>query len=353
MSVPTTYNSILTSVTDDRKVSSSKFYSEYHGHLVEHLEILLPNLRATSDSLIWTAGDSSLDNKHWFEDTQPAVGAYMDVLSPPQSKCDVTYWLNYVAQERGVNRMAAINTAVEATTLNERSFRLREQDKFLRDNIREDDILIVSIGGNDVALAPTPCTIFNMLCLLKLPLQWIENGCSCGTVPFDDKCFGCGPSLLSCFGSFPPFAGYFLHLFGPRIESYIRKLTEKTKPRTILVCMIYYPDQNPTPSWANLALGALGYNSNPKKLQAMIRLVFQRAISNIRIPGTQVIPVPLFSVLDGTRSEDYVERVEPSALGGSKMANFIWDIIMERKDPILSPVSPSGAPPLTTMTDRE
>jgi hypothetical protein len=41
------------------------FYGEYHGHKVEHLEKLLPNLRSSSDALIWTCGDSSLDNKYW------------------------------------------------------------------------------------------------------------------------------------------------------------------------------------------------------------------------------------------------------------------------------------------------
>lgn len=49
------------------KVSAARFYSEYHGHRVEHLEALLPELRKSADSLIWTAGDSSLDNKYWYD----------------------------------------------------------------------------------------------------------------------------------------------------------------------------------------------------------------------------------------------------------------------------------------------
>lgn len=48
------------------KVPAKRFYSEWHGHRVEHLEVLLPYLREASDSLIWTAGDSSLDNKYWY-----------------------------------------------------------------------------------------------------------------------------------------------------------------------------------------------------------------------------------------------------------------------------------------------
>lgn len=307
------------------KVSSSRFYGEYNGHRVEDLEILLPRLRSSSDSILWTAGDSSLDNKYWFHESAEAVGAYKEVLEPPRSKCDVTYWLNKVAESS--SRMATINTAVEATTLNERTLRLRPQDKFLRDNIREEDTLVVSIGGNDVALSPSPCTILNMLCLLSLPLGCIENTTSCGAAPCNDCCCGCGPSLLSCGCTCPPCAGYFRHLFGVRVEKYIQQLTSKTKPHKILVCMIYYPDENNVPSWANAALGALGYNKEPAKLQAMIRKTFQMATSNIRIPGSQVIPVPLYHVLDGKRSEDYVARVEPSAIGGRKMAEYILDMM--------------------------
>ena len=49
--------------------------------------------------------------------------------------------------------------------------------------------------------------------------------------------------------------------------------------------------------------------------------------SKIQIPGSEVIPIPLFHTLDGTRSEDYVARVEPSAIGGKKMAEYLLDVI--------------------------
>jgi hypothetical protein len=183
---------------DDSKVDSTSFYSEYHGHKVRHLERLLPKLRESSSNLIWTAGDSSLDNKHWFQSPRPAVGAYQDVLDPPVSNADVTYWLNYLCSpaECSPNNnptrqaMATINTAVEATTLNERTLRLRPQDRFLRDNIQPDDILIVSIGGNDVALYPTPCTIASILGLICcIPSSCLEKGCVCGSVPVRTSIF--------------------------------------------------------------------------------------------------------------------------------------------------------------------
>jgi hypothetical protein len=136
---------------------------------------------------------------------------------------------------------------------------------------------------------------------------------------------------------------------------YIEALTSKTRPKKILVCMIYYPGVDNVPSWANAALSALGYNQNPAKLQLLIRKVFEEATryvwsdsirfilkfrfntlneprthtneSSIRITGTQVIPVPLFVTLDGSRKKDYVGRVEPSAKGGRKMAEQLLDII--------------------------
>lgn len=39
--------------------------------------------------------------------------------------------------------------------------------------------------------------------------------------------------------------------------------------------MIYYPDEANVPSWANAALGALGYDRNPAKIQLLIRKFFE------------------------------------------------------------------------------
>lgn len=334
----------------DSKVNSTSFYSEFHGHRISHLEKLYSPLRESADSLIWTAGDSSLDNKYWFGDRRDAVGAYAQVLDPPISICDVTFWLNYLSLQRydpssegtrGGPKYAAINTAVEATTLNSRCYNLQPQDEFLRDNISKDDILIVSIGGNDVALAPSPCTIATMVGMTHcLPQKAIEKGFTCCSIPVDDYCSGCSTSLVSCGGACPPCLGYLRHLFGTRIEKYIEKITAKTIPKKILVCMIYYLDENKSPSWANVALGALGYNKKPGKVQAMIRKIFLEGVSNIKLKGTQVIPVPLFQVLDGKNSDDYIARVEPSSQGGKKMAGYFLDILENPELAFLKPTNP-------------
>ncbi|KAL7535671.1 hypothetical protein ACHAWF_005229, partial [Thalassiosira exigua] len=364
-------------------ISSAAYYGEYHGHRVRHLAALYPRLRSESDALIWTAGDSSLDNKYWFSDRAPAVeGAHASLLRPPTSVCDVTYWLNELSFQRdakgngggGVGdgcissgggegesgheprrtrpRYAAVNTAVEATTLNERCRRLRPQDRFLRDRIGPDDVLIVSIGGNDIALAPAPCTIASLAGLMCLPSGCLEGGRSYGSCPINDFCCGCGPSLASCACSCPPCLGYFRHLFGTRTQKYIEALTAKTKPKKILVCMIYYPDENNVPSWANGALGALGYNSNPTKVQLLIRKIFEEATCTIKIPGSEVVPIPLFHTLDGTRSEDYIARVEPSAAGGRKMAEYFLDVIHSGSAGLRSGAPSTWAPTASFIEGR-
>lgn len=41
--------------------------------------------------------------------------------------------------------------------------------------------------------------------------------------------------------------------------------------------MIYYPDEAHVPTWAGAALGALGYDTNPHKVQMLIRKAYDEA----------------------------------------------------------------------------
>jgi hypothetical protein len=132
----------------------------------------------TSKSVL-SAAWSPIRESRWFLNLDTLY--YRDVLEPPVSNADVTYWLNYHGtKKRRTRKLATINTAVEATTLNSRTFRLRPQDEFIRDNIQADDVLIVSIGGNDIALAPAPCTILSLLCL---PHFCLEYSTVMGSIP--------------------------------------------------------------------------------------------------------------------------------------------------------------------------
>ena len=191
------------------------------------LEVVERQLRAQDKpNLIYFAGDSSLDNKFWFENRARATNGYEHILRPPESKLDVAYHVNKLLEARNP-RWACVNTAVEATSLNDRAFgRLLEQDRFLRDSVRETDAVVISVGGNDIALAPLLCTCCNvapLLCIGGLCGDAIDR-CACACPPdvytpcggaTDCGCCLCGlPGCLTGLCGFPPGLGYFVDLFG-------------------------------------------------------------------------------------------------------------------------------------------
>jgi len=298
-----------------RKIKTSYFFQEWKGHPISdvtalHKEIL--ELWPTKP-IIYLAGDSSLDNKYWVPSSNGPYGSplpvelpeiYRIAFDPPRPKPDVAFWLNHVLGERAT----ALNLAIEESTLRERDDDLLEHDKFIRDNIRAEDILIVSVGANDIALRPTFATVRHMLKLAWLtPRGFLERKSAWGL-------------------------GYFTNLFKDQIEAYVSRLVEKQKPRAVIACMIYFPLEagvSKQRSWADLPLKALGYNWFPGQLQAAIRAMYELSTKRIKIEGTNVVPCPLFEALDGKREEYYVARVEPSTDGGHKMALQFKELLEE------------------------
>eukprot|EP00746_Dinoflagellata_sp_MGD_P165276 gnl/MRDRNA2_/MRDRNA2_94450_c0_seq1.p1 gnl/MRDRNA2_/MRDRNA2_94450_c0~~gnl/MRDRNA2_/MRDRNA2_94450_c0_seq1.p1 ORF type:complete len:357 (-),score=61.14 gnl/MRDRNA2_/MRDRNA2_94450_c0_seq1:373-1443(-) len=297
-------------------INAGSFYEEYHGHQVKHLQVLHSEMAGQSPrpQFIFLAGDSSLDNKHWFFDnrvwkekkeqmfeesfTDHAINGYEDVLTPPRMVKDVSYWLNDLACKNfGQRKVVTMNASVEESTLEDRRHDLLPQDKFIRDHITNNDFLVLSIGGNDIALRPSHWTIANMFMLTRSP-QFL--------VGID----------------WAPGMKYFEDMFHNGIEELVKRMVPGScKPKKVLVCVLYFLDEQPGGSWADFVLSKLGYDKDPKKLQTVISNLFDRLSKRgFNVPGTIVEVFPLFKVLDGKDSNDYVQRVEPSVSGGRKMA---------------------------------
>lgn len=294
-----------------RKISSSKFYAQYQGHPIEDLHTFhnITLRQRPGKPLIWFAGDSSLDNKYWVPGSGPGGDPldvevpeiYNQTLQRATPKPDVAFWTNHVLGDRAT----CINAAVEASMLRERDKTLLPHDEFVRDHIGKEDVLVVSVGCNDIAMKPTFSTIWRMLALAWLtPRSSIDQGSAW-------------------------ILGYFAHLFGTKTEDYVKRLCSKTKPRAVIICMIYFPleAQYGQRGWGDTALKFLGYTKNPGKLQAAIKMMFEMGTKTVKVEGTDVIPCKLYDVLDGSNKEDYVERVEPSAIGGRKMAEVFKMLI--------------------------
>jgi len=122
-----------------------------------------------------------------------------------------------------------------------------------------------------------------------------------------------GPDAAWCMN-------YFIDIFKNKSTDYILKLIGDKRPKKIIVCMIYYPDQKMTGGWADRTLNSLGYNTDPKKLQAAINQIFIHGTSQIKINGSEIIPFPMYKILNGRNTDDYIQRVEPSNQGGLKLA---------------------------------
>jgi len=168
-------------------------------------------------------------------------------------------------------------------------------------HIDETDVLVCSCGGNDIALRPTVWTGISMVALLMCPKWLIQSG-------------------------WAPGLGHFIRLFRDQTKAFVQRLIAQRKPRLVIVCMLYYLDKNAGGSWADFTLQKLGYNTDPDKLQLVMRQIYDRATSQIELDcGTPCEAVALYEALDGNTSDDYVQRVEPSSQGGLKMAKLLVD----------------------------
>lgn len=297
-------------IASDSKVNTVDYYKNYSGHESDLLEKVYDGLKLSGcTNFIFYAGDSSLDNKHWIfagkdksneaayqDDTisAEAINGYEGVLVPPRMVKDVNYWVNkLLADGQGPrnHKICSLMTSVEASTLSQRESSLLPQDIFLRDHLSENDYLVVSVGGNDIAFG-TDASINDALGSLQ------KN-------PHD-------PAALGVLSS----------VFGTKTQKYVEKLVEKKKPKNILISLIYHPDEKKGSSWANSVLNAFGYSDDPKPLQDLNSFLYEEGTKKIRIGGAKVTPVKLSTVLDGKNTSDYLQRVEPSVEGGRKLAMF-------------------------------
>lgn len=305
------------------------FYAEWSGHPIAMLQQAVEYFRKAHPDkrLIWLAGDSSLDNKYWVRLStdvkpwrDPTRNGWHELL--PYMLPDVAYHVNAKLMgsigdqtKPALDGCACVNAAVEESMLRQRlPDKLLPHDKLIRDSISENDVLVVSIGGNDIALLPTPKTMLAVLSLVGKS-AWKQLGPD-GTGQLTDQ------QWLSVESSWQ--FRHLVRLFKTQVEQYLRMLTAKTRPALIVPCMIYYPQVSAnTKSWANFSLKCLRYTAKPWILQALIKRLYEKATCQIQVDGARVKPVALFHAMPGAPDSLYVERVEPSLLGGEKCAELI------------------------------
>lgn len=280
-------------------IKTIEFYGNYYGHKLSHLKTVKDTLKRDypKHNLIYFAGDSVLDNKHWVlrEKRVIPTNGYDQILT--EAVPDLAYQVNHLLNEKGLQYFA-INTAVEESAIKDKIKALNDQDQFIVKNITYDDILVISIGGNDIALKPDVATIFGIgkILLLNTETSFLD---------FDHPISGM--DIIN-------------RIFINGIKNYVEKLTQLTMPKKIIITSLYFMAETGK-GWADTPLMLMGYNKNPRLIQALLKRVSYEMEKSLTTSNIQVLP--LWQCLDGKIESDYVERVEPSASGGRKMAELI------------------------------
>ena len=310
--------------------TTSKYLSA--GMEIEYLNRIKNEIKG-SRNFIFLAGDSSLDNKVWFKNINDKykgnpLNGYENIIDGKMTK-DIAYQINEKIVSNNLQETyVCINTAIEATTLKQRKDNLiSPSDEFIRDHITSKDILIISVGGNDIAFGD-PDRVIQVIGNPEKPIDVT-------TSKFLDM----------------------IELFKNDIIKYINKLcpTKEKKSKYIILNMIYYPcERDGEDTWASGILNGIKYENYKKrqKVKELIRLLYIHATSKVYIENSIVIPVPLFEVLDSqlylddskekdkdaieyrlqtsrlnNRCTDYLQSVEPSIEGGAKMATKFVNLI--------------------------
>jgi hypothetical protein len=126
------------------------------------------------------------------------------------------YHINSILADKNIP-LAAVNTAVEESSLSQREDHgLLPHDQVIARQLTEQDVLVVSLGGNDVALRPSIGVIASMAALIYATPSW---------------CIEKGPA-------FAPALWYFIHMFKTRMRTVIEKICATKKPRRVVMCML-------------------------------------------------------------------------------------------------------------------
>ena len=120
-------------------------------------------------------------------------------------------------------------------------------------------------------------------------------------------------------------------LFGERTERYLNRLTQHRKPKAVVVCGLYFPQEyakGAPASWADLVLSLTLYNRNPKHLQEALKVACRLGTRSVKVKGTRTRHAPLYLALDpAPDSQDFTQRVEPSAWGSGKLASYLGGVL--------------------------
>lgn len=255
-------------------------YDNYYGHTLEDLEKILI---LSNKPKIYLVGDSILDNKFWVKNEK--VNKIRNMFDVP----DIAYHINNINQD-----YLCINCACEEAKVENKN--ISYHDQFVIDHICEDDILVISIGGNDFML--------NKDNLTKLEQAQLER------------------IMLGYYGG--PKYKDLLNIFNDEITKYILLLIQKRKPKQIIYLFPYFPCEIKGKCWSSVIDIIMMFK---EFLKDIMKAIYNDLHFNLDFIYDTI---PLFEILNSKKNEDYIQRLEPSSIGGMKIAK---SMLLKLKNP--------------------
>lgn len=293
-----------------------KFYDPYYGHPLKILNFLKQEFEEKQFNFIYFLGDSTLDNKHWVRNkpqkSLPLFEKNLEYMLP-----DISFFMNKKLYENN-EKYICLNFAVEENHLKNRNnstnnnlIPLNGWEDYVSSNLTENDILIVSIGGNDLAL--------------KLNIPIILNLCL--SLFLSDDLLRKNPYLIY----------YILDIYKNYLKQFLLDIIKYKKPKMIVLCGVYFPCIDYQDSWCKNILNIMKYNvpSYRKNIHCVLEMLFEEGLKSLNsenipeLEGIEIKYIPLYKVLNCEDKEDYVAGVEPSVQGGEKMAEAFYNSIFE------------------------
>lgn len=281
-------------------LSSKEYYATEKGHSAENVRKVHKGLLDFGyERFVFLVGSSTLDNKNYVSNSMSyyPVSGYEKVLT---DSClpDICFYMNYFLKVDG-NRQSCINCAIEDSDITERLSELYGQDAFIRDNISEEDTLVISVGFDEFTSQRTQ---FNMRMLLRVSEQ-----------DFSDR----SPCYL-----------HFKSIVCERLEMYIKEVTSKKIPKCVIICMGYYPCDATSKCNNPCCLKCIVYDKNPEGIKHLMKVIFEDAITKIAIPKVRIKFLSLYDVIDNKDEKLYTNCIYPSQEGGVLIARAI-NTVME------------------------
>jgi len=294
---------------------------------IKYLNKIIKDIKEDRN-IIYLAGDNLLYNKKLIKDRTKRFKDFpengLNKIIEGEILKDITYDINY--HMKSENKYLCINTVNKNDTLLNKTkygYLSTDQEKFLKNNITSDDILILSEGNNDIINSLMNHTDEHYDDIRKNILELLPKD------NIDEQ------------------LGFLTDMLKTQIEEYIHKiLLNYTTPKYIIILSMPYPC-NTNNFYGKLYddllyIGINNENEVIDKFKKLVNLIYKKITCEINVKNCIVIPVATFEVLDSSsildkdkQKVEVEERLKSTILEGEMFTDYLTNTVLSTQGSFL------------------